>query len=197
MKQKTRYLYILLTRTGSVPSRVIAKMTRAEFTHVILALDESFDQAYSFARLYPHFIFPGGMVKENLWRGLYLDRHDLPCRLLRLPVTEDEHFAVTVRVQSMFARRAQYHYNYLGVAANYFGLEHHSENRRFCSEFVAEMVALGDPSANIHPASTRPVDFTSMPELECVYDGTLNELRARIEESRTRRAPVWGPLAVR
>ena len=129
-----------MTRTSSILSRLIARLTRAAYTHAALSLDDEFEETYSFTRRNPRLILPAGLARENLWRGLYFARRDPPCRVYRLRMTEDEYERICRRVREMYAERERYHYNYLGVAANYFGHHYSTPRRFFCSEFVAEML---------------------------------------------------------
>jgi len=184
-------IYILLTRTSSILSRVIHRMTRAAYTHAALVMDEDFKEIYSFTRRDPRYILPAGLARENLRKGLYRARKDPPCRVYRLRVTEEEYERIRRRVQAMYAERENYHYNYLGVAANYFGRQHSSPKRYFCSEFVATMVKTGGHETAVVPARMRPMDFTRMPELEPVYQGSVRGLRRRVALQRAKRNAIW------
>ena len=184
-------IYILLTRTSSILSRVIHRMTRAAYTHAALVMDEDFKEIYSFTRRNPRYILPAGLARENLRKGLYRARKDPPCRVYRLRVTEEEYERIRRRVQAMYAERENYHYNYLGVAANYFGRQHSAPKRYFCSEFVATMVKTGGHETAVVPARMRPMDFTRMPELEQVYQGSVRGLRRRVALQRAKRNAIW------
>lgn len=192
MSECTQSVYILLTRTSSILSRIIGWLTRAAYTHAALSLDDEFEEMYSFTRINPRYILPAGFAREDLRKGLYRARKDPPCRVYRLRVTEEKYEEIRDRVREMFRDRARYHYNYLGVAANYFGRQYTTPRRFFCSEFVATMVALANPGAVISPSRTRPIDFTEMAGLECVYEGTVGKLRDRIDTQRERRMQMWG-----
>ena len=191
MKDRNKSIYILLTRTSSILSRLIARLTRAAYTHAALSLDDAFEETYSFTRRNPRLILPAGLARENLWRGLYFARRDPPCRVYRLRLTEEEYERISRRVREMYAERGRYHYNYLGVAANYFGHHYSTPRRFFCSEFVATMVAMSEPKTEICPSRTRPMDLAELPELECVYEGTVGGLRDRIEDCRAWRVDLW------
>lgn len=184
-------IYILLTRTSSILSRVIHRMTRAAYTHAALVMDEDFKEIYSFTRRNPRYILPAGLARENLRKGLYRARKDPPCRVYRLRVTEEEYERIRRRVQAMYAERENYHYNYLGVAANYFGRQHSAPKRYFCSEFVATMVKTGGHETAVVPARMRPMDFTKMPELDLVYQGSVRGLRRRVALQRAKRNAIW------
>ena len=191
MRGRTHSVYILLTRTSSILSRMIRFLTRAAYTHAALALDDEFEETYSFTRRNPRLIWPAGLARENLWRGLYLARRDPPCRVYRLRMTEEEYLRIQQRVRAMYADRMHYHYNYLGVAANYFGHQYSTPRRYFCSEFVAAMVSTGQERGAICPARTRPIDLAEIPELECVCEGTVGGLRNYIEDCRDFRMKIW------
>ena len=191
MRDYSCSVYILLTRTSSILSRMIRFLTRAAYTHAALALDDEFEETYSFTRRNPRLIWPAGLARENLWRGLYFSRHDPPCRVYRLRVTEEEYERISGRVRAMYADRGKYHYNYLGVAANYFGSRYSTPRRYFCSEFVASMVAMRETGKEICPARTRPMDLIGIPGAECVYEGTVGGLRDHIEDCRAFRMKVW------
>lgn len=44
----SKTIYIVLSQTGTVLSRVLRLFTRAEYNHVSIALDENLDYMYSF-----------------------------------------------------------------------------------------------------------------------------------------------------
>ena len=50
MKDDSKKVYILLSKTKTVPSNLIKLMTREPYCHTSLALDISLDEMYSFAR---------------------------------------------------------------------------------------------------------------------------------------------------
>lgn len=66
MKSKTRKIYIVLTYTGTILSKIIRIYTRAEFCHVSLSLDKRLNKMYSFGRLNPYNPFIGGFVHEGI-----------------------------------------------------------------------------------------------------------------------------------
>ena len=51
--ESERTIYLLLTRSTTIPSRLIHLATRADYTHVSLGLDGPAGSFYSFARKYP------------------------------------------------------------------------------------------------------------------------------------------------
>ena len=64
-------IYIVLTYTGTILSKIIKGYTRAEYCHVSLALDENLEEMYSFGRIHPYNPFIGGFVHEGINIGTF------------------------------------------------------------------------------------------------------------------------------
>ena len=64
-------IYIILTHTGTVLSRIIRCYTKDEYSHVSIALDKNLENMYSFGRLNPYNPFFGGFVHEKVNEGVY------------------------------------------------------------------------------------------------------------------------------
>ena len=47
-------IYIILTHTGTILSKIIKKYTKDEFSHVSISLDVDLKEMYSFGRLNPY-----------------------------------------------------------------------------------------------------------------------------------------------
>ena len=59
-------IYIILTYSGTVLSRIVKAYTGAEYSHVSIGLDENLTKMYSFGRLNPYNPFIGGFVHEGI-----------------------------------------------------------------------------------------------------------------------------------
>lgn len=81
-----KFLYLLLTRSTSLPSRLIGLFTSEPFTHISLAFDRELTVLYSFARKYPAIPLPAGLMEEQTGdftgsRGIFPALFcGLPCR---------------------------------------------------------------------------------------------------------------------
>ena len=64
-------IYLILTYSGTILSRIIKIYTRDEFAHVSISLDEELNQMYSFGRLNPYNPFIGGFVHEGINIGTF------------------------------------------------------------------------------------------------------------------------------
>ena len=61
-----RKVYLVLTYTGTILSRIVKLYTRKEYSHVSIALDENLEEMYSFGRVNPYIAFIGGFVHEGI-----------------------------------------------------------------------------------------------------------------------------------
>ena len=170
-------IYVLLTRSQSLLSRMIHRFTGDSFTHVSLALDGQLQTLCSFARRYSHTPLPAGLVHEDLYNG-YFDHHRyIPCRLYALQIDEQKYENVSHSVQRMMEQSAAYRYDIHGLIRCRLGMESNREKHFFCSMFVASVLynagALDLPKT---PSLMRPQDFTGLAELSCIYEGRLSGL---------------------
>ena len=62
-------VYILLTRSNTWFSRLIHFATQDDYTHASIGLAGPEGPFYSFARKYPHFALPAGLVEEHFSGG--------------------------------------------------------------------------------------------------------------------------------
>ena len=62
-------IYILLTRSGTLLSKLVYSVTGANYTHASLAFDEDLSCLYSSTRKNGYTMFPAGPSREYLDRG--------------------------------------------------------------------------------------------------------------------------------
>lgn len=182
-----RNVYILLARTNTLYSRAIHAATGDPYTHSSLALDQRLSRMYSFARRWKPLPLVAGFVRERLDQGIYGQNPNAPCLLLEVPLQEDAYARVEAYTAALYAHRFRWHYNYLGVLANYFGKTHIAKRRYFCSEFVADALLrsgglpfCAEALPFLDPAQVRPNMLARFPGAKPVYEGTLSGLWERL-----------------
>ncbi len=175
--EKSKSVYILLTRTDTFMSRIIAAVTQARYTHASLSLDYGLNRMYSFGRLYAYFPFIGCFKREETTSGVYARFRRSPCVLFELKVTETSYNAICAHIGELERHASRYKYNLLGLFTNYIGLPVRREHHYFCSEFVADTLVRGDALRLARdPSLVRPSDFLEMVELKPVFAGTIETL---------------------
>ncbi len=174
-------IYLLLTRSTSLPSRLIGLFTSEPFTHVSIAFDRELTVLYSFARKYPTLPLPAGLMEEHIDRGFYRRQGDIPCALLRMDVPDKIYSRAKTLVYNMFQRREDYTYSILGLLLCHLHISLDRPNRFFCSQFVGTVLAKSGALELPKPASLmHPFDFCTlrMNGLEVLYLGGLDGVRS-------------------
>ena len=109
-------IYILLTRSGTLLSNLVYRLTGARYTHASLAFDEDLSCLYSSTRKNGYTMFPAGPSKEYLNKGVFRLRGDAPCALYALEVTDEAYVRARRRAEHMMARGELYRFNTLGLS---------------------------------------------------------------------------------
>ena len=87
-------IYIVLTYTGTLLSKIIKTYTKDEFSHVSISLDEELKQMYSFGRLNPYNPFIGGFVHEGINTGTFRRFIKTKTEIYSLEVNEDQYNSI-------------------------------------------------------------------------------------------------------
>lgn len=171
-----RSIYILLTNTGTLFTKVIQSYTRAPYNHASISFDRELTELYSFGRKHPSNPLNGGFVKEDIQTGTYSKYPNTTCVIYKLQVTDRE-VEKMKRVLHIFIRsRQKYMYNLLGVIGITLKEPVEFSNSYFCSQFVAEILQRsGIKLWNKLPALVTPDDFRQSERLQLVYEGKLSE----------------------
>ena len=161
-KQKNRTVYIVISQTGSIVSKILKKITGAKYNHASIALDAGLIPMYSFARKYTYSPFWGAFIKGT------------QAQVIALSVTEAQHQAIGERLTQMYEQREKYHYNYFGLFLAYFQKRYHPKHCYYCSEFVRSVLE----GAQVIPYDyygevVKPIDFLNLPDCSVVYEGNL------------------------
>ena len=81
LQKKQRYIYVLLSRTHTVPARLIRFFTREPYSHTSIALDIELREMYSFARKHVYNPFDCGFIDEDIERGVFGMDKNISCRV--------------------------------------------------------------------------------------------------------------------
>lgn len=169
-------VFILLTNTGTLFTKVIQGYTRAPYNHASISFNRELSELYSFGRKNPNNPLNGGFVKEDLKTGTFSKYPNTTCVIYELQVSERD-IAKMKRVLLAFIRKdKKYFYNILGVLGIALKEPIEFSNSYFCSQFVAEIlqrsgVRLWDKL----PALVTPDDFRQSERLQLIYEGKLSE----------------------
>lgn len=171
-------IYIILTKSDTLVSRMVHLATADAYTHVSISFEEDLQPMYSSARKNGRTMFPAGPCTEHLHSDYYKSHSQIPCAVYELRVSEKAYERAKQEVAAIMADSDNYHYNILGLILCRFNIPYHRKNYLFCSQFVGEVLcrsrALEIPKDT---SLMRPSDYMELPELYCRFRGRLRDLR--------------------
>lgn len=175
--QSPSYIYILLTNTGTVFTRLIKCFTGAPYNHASISLDPQLAELYSFGRKEARNPLNAGFVREDVYYGTYRCFPNTTCELLRLEVTARQKEAVKAVIDYFNRNKERYSYNLVGLLGVLLKRDLQIENACFCSQFVAQVLSKGGAGLwNDRPSAlVTPQDFRQHGRLETVYEGRLHD----------------------
>lgn len=176
MDNGEKHIYLIISQTGTLLSRILKLFTGAEYNHISLGLKRELDCMYSFGRLNPYNPLRGGFVKESPNNGTFKRFCNTRVIVLDLKIEAEKYGLICGRVGEMSNLSTEYHYNYVGLLFAAFKRVHKSRNRYYCSEFVKYMLQSHNvKGSEILPEIAQPIHFLNIPEARLIYCGRLRD----------------------
>jgi hypothetical protein len=173
------YLYIVLTRTNTVISRLIQLFKNDEYTHAAISLDKELNYMYSFSRRNTYNPFIGRLKKEDINEGIYKFCDTLPGAIIEIEVSKEQYEKAKALLGHFISNSSLYKYNYMGLLHNLVNKPTSSDYRFLCSEFVYHILKESDITDFKIPRNlVRPQDLINI-EGRMVYEGNLKEINSR------------------
>ncbi len=171
-------IYILLTKTGTIPARIIHVFKGGTFTHTSLSLTPATNHLYSYARRKIKNPFIAGLIVENIHTEVFAMYPDCHCALYKLSVSDTAYENMKHEITHYMNNYKKAKYNFLGLIPLAMGIKIRRKYRLTCSQFVALIL---DKSAEIElpkdPYLMLPNDFININGVELVYDGALKNCK--------------------
>ncbi len=187
MTNTNDYIYIVISQTGTVLSRLLKLITKADYNHVSLGLTDDLENMYSFGRLHPYNPIWGGFVNESPNRGTFKRFYNTKVIVLSLKVSSNTYKNISETIQYISDNRRKYHYNYFGVFFGAFKHVHKASNSYYCSEFVKEILVKNNiEGADSLSAIVQPIHFLDIPNTNIFYRGKLKDYRLFYENILSR-----------
>ena len=167
-------VYIVLTYTGTILSRVVRLYTRKEYCHVSISLDKDLNQMYSFGRLNPYIPFLGGFVQESPKYGTFKRFKNTKAKIFSLDVSDEEYLKIKSTIEDISKNREVYKFNVMGLIT-VMGHYHLKRDKCFyCAEFVKHVLNSSDLGLDL-PDVIKPEDFQKVNGMDLIYIGRLSE----------------------
>ena len=169
-------VYIVISQTGTVLSRILKLITHKEYNHASLSLYDDLHIMYSFGRKRPYNPFFAGFVTESASFGTFKRFSNTRVIVVKLFITSDEYKRLENLINLMISNQKSYKYNYLGLYLAALKIPYKSKNRYYCSEFVKDILI----NHNVTGAESlekivHPMSFLKLPQTQTVYTGKLKD----------------------
>ena len=189
-----RFLYLVLTRTGTLPSKIIGFVTGKRYTHVSIASDELLTKMYSFCRDKKEAPLPAGFNREDLFTEVFGACKTIPGEVYRLPVTDEQLERYNDVIRHFILNRGSYSYDVGALLPMALHIPYKLRNRFVCSVWVGFVLGKSGVKHNIdkQPSLIEPEDFRSIEGAELVYRGDLKKYRDCITKKNGGTVPLSG-----
>lgn len=161
-------IYIVLTYSGTMLSRLIKVYTREKYCHVSVALDESLNEMYSFGRLRPYNPFIAGFVQENPSNGTFKRFKNTKTEIYSVDVTKDQYGKIIQIIDEFNLNCNKYKFNIVGLFAVAFKIKYKRKNSFYCAEFVKYIVENANLQMDL-PDLVKPMDFKNVNYMNLEY----------------------------
>jgi len=166
-----RNVYLLLTDTGTLFTRMIKLYTKECYNHASIGFDRDLQEVYSFGRKRPRNPFIGGFVKEDIHSSLFKNAN---CAVYVFNVTEAQYNDMLQLIKEIEENQKKYRYNLLGLFAIALNKHFNRKHAFFCSHFVATVLQEGRLlETNKHLCMVTPKDLKQVSTHRLVYQGRL------------------------
>lgn len=175
-------VYIILTDTGTLLTKMIKQVTKQPLNHASIAFTKELDTAVSFGRKSVNNPFIGGFVKEDMKGKLFTEA---TCAIYSCSVSEFEYGQMKRFVQQIEQQQQNYKYNFIGLFGVLLNKKINRKRAFFCSEFVTTVLNCGGISIKNRPAClVKPGDFMDFKDFRLVYQGKLSSYISQQDNSR-------------
>ncbi|MUK89377.1 hypothetical protein GMD78_13495 [Ornithinibacillus sp. L9] len=169
-----RKIYLLLTDTGTLFTKIIKLFTNAPYNHASISFDHDLFDVYSFGRKRKRNPFIGGFVREDVRSSLF--KH-ADCVVYSHSITEIQYQKMKRYIQEIDEQQDLYRYNFLGLFGFLFRKPINRTNALFCSQFVASVLAEGGILDIEKPLPlVAPYDLKENGNFQLIYQGKLAHL---------------------
>ena len=180
-----KQIYIILTHTGTMLSKIIKGYTGDEYSHVSVALDSELKEMYSFGRLHPYNPFIAGFVHEYIDKGTFKRFKKTRTRVIELEISDEQYLKLKELIEKMQIKKEQYKFNLLGIVAAGFNRNRKKENYFYCAEFVKYAIEESDIHIEL-PELIKPESFKKMHVGKEIYNGLLRDYRYAFNKQLSR-----------
>lgn len=166
-------IYIVLSQTGTLLSKIIKIYTKAEYGHVSISLDKELNEMYSFGRVNAYNPFNGGFVQEGINFGTFKRFKNTQSEIYSLEVTSEQYNLIKEEINKIKNNKSNYSFNFIGLLCAGVNYKLQIKNAFYCAEFVKHLTDTANLELDL-PIVIKPIDFkTKIKNKELTYKGAL------------------------
>ncbi len=187
----SKNVFVVLCQSGTIMSKFIKKITKDDYNHASISLDENLNEMWSFARYFAYYRFYGGFVKESMEKGVLKRFKDIQGLVIKFEVGEEKAKKLRDKLNEMFKKQKQYKYDLIGVIFAGFGKKKVRNKKFYCTEFCRSILVDCDIINNDEcPKIMHAMDFKNLSNASVVFEGSLHEYYDTINK----KSEVWTSL---
>lgn len=182
-------IYIVLSHTGTLLSRIVKSYTHTKYSHVSISIDKDNDIMYSFGRLKAYNPFFGGFVEESPRFGTYKRFKNATACIYSLQVTDDQYMEIEQSIQYFKKYGALYKFNMIGLVFVIFNKKINRDRSFYCAEFIKYLMEKSKVSQEL-PYIVKPADFIKLPNVKVISEGKLRDIVKNVDNKVTEKSKV-------
>lgn len=165
-------IYIILSYSGSIPSKIIKVFTHYKYSHVSLSLKNSVDVMYSFGRKKVNNPLDGGFIIEKKAGEFYKKFNKTKCIILELDINKEQYKKLLKVIKTYEKDIDIYRYDIMGLVLRVFNLKIKRKNYSVCTDFVRTILEESG-IYKFEKKFVKPIDFMNIPNKKIIYQGNL------------------------
>lgn len=165
-------IYIILSYSGTIPSKMIKIFTHYNYSHVSIALKSNINIMYSFGRKKVNNPFDGGFIIETKNGSFYKKFNKTKCIIMEIDVNYKQYKKLLSLIKQYKKDINIYKYDIVGLVLRIFNIKITRKNYSVCTEFVGKLLKESG-IYNFENKIIKPVDFLNIPNKRIIYQGNL------------------------
>ena len=146
MKKKenqNNYIYVVLVKALTGLGKFTRLISKYDYTHIAISLDEKFDKFYTFSRRKHYSPFDCGFMIETLDCYAFGKHKDVKLKIFKVPVSKDNKEKIEEYIKDV-SEDSEYVFNFLSMLTMpiFHGVKIYKAHN--CMSFVSKIIELSD-----------------------------------------------------
>ncbi len=168
-------IYIALVDTTGIFASLLHIYLSQKYIHVVLSMDECFDEAYSFGRRNPSIPFFSGFERERK-EEILKAFPEASYQIFEIACSKEQKQAIFKTLKRDYKRRKHLHYAVIGLPLIAIHRPFRMKSRFTCSAYIAKLLIDSDVLRfEKHYSIVTPRDFAERLGDNSIYEGKLSD----------------------